>query len=140
MKVTQKPVTFEAIQFTGNNDKSIEDLLKDTRLQVVERGNWYGLRIQFPPPPYETHGYVENGKVKTVAPDSWVVVSSTGEVRILKPEEYEAEFYEHWEMPESVEQNVALLAKYLYRLANNDVFDVDPGDWSKLELLSRDAE
>lgn len=144
MDVIQKPVTYKAEQFDGKNEKPIEELLKGTGVRVLPQGNWYGLPLQFPAPPYETHGYVENGPTRKVGPDSWVVVSSTGDVRVLSAEAYDKEFYEDWETPETPEAKIAFLAKYLYKLVDtaNDKgeLSVDLGDWGKFDRLREVAE
>jgi hypothetical protein len=144
MKAIQKPTTYEAEQFDGKNEKPIVKLLEGTGVRALPQGNWYGLPLQFPAPPYETHGYVENGPTRKVGPDSWVVVSSLGDVRILSAEAYDKEFYEDWETPETPETKIALLAHYVNKLvtlaSDRGDLSVDLGDWSKLELMGRTAE
>jgi hypothetical protein len=88
----KKPVTYKALQFDGRSDEQQDELLeilKDTEVRYIGHG-----RIQFPPPPYKTHGYVENGTVETIWTFEWIVVSSIGEVRVLADEEFQKEFEE----------------------------------------------
>jgi hypothetical protein len=130
MKAIQKPITYEAEQFDGHHESAIKKLLEGTDVHVLPRGNWLGLPIHFPPPPYETHGYIENGKIIRVFPSEWVVVSSTGEVRKLTPKEYDAEFYEDWEKDLAPAEEVvvlrgqvAFLAEHVARMLS------DTGGW-----------
>lgn len=87
----ERPVTFRAVQHVTNTEVSeFEEILEGTRVSVVERRS--SLVIQFPPPPYHTHGYVENGPSETLWLYHWVVVSSLGKVRVMSDEEFTEEF------------------------------------------------
>lgn len=88
----KRPVTFRAEQYTAGvqNAEDISEILAGTRVRLREDG-----RIQFPPPPYHSHGYVENGPSMSLWVGEWVVVSSLGEVRVVSNEDFEKEFVEN---------------------------------------------
>lgn len=89
----KRPVTYKALQFDGRSDEQQEEILailKDTGVRYIGNG-----RIQFPPPPYKTHGYVENGKTEILWTFDWIVVSSLGDVSIRSEKEFEKEFAEN---------------------------------------------
>lgn len=135
MKVTQKAVTFEAEQFyTANGVANIEEMLKDSRVRIKE----YGGRAELSWPP--SSNFYQNGPSESVWGGNWIVLSSLGDVRNLSEAQYDKEFYEDWEVPETVEDRIALLAKYVYRAVNKGHVTVDPGDWNRLESLERGTE
>jgi hypothetical protein len=138
-KVVKKTVTFEAELYDGKNEQAIKDLLENT--DVKFRDGY----LRFPPPPYETHGYVENGPSRVLwANEHWVVVSSIGEVRRLTLDEFSEEFAEEWEGAVSSEQKIELLRGQLGVMAGwvMDLLEradayVTPSEWGTLEQIKK---
>lgn len=133
MQAIQKPITYEAEQHNSGTELSdLKTLLEGTGVIVHQWPNHFS--VEYPSPADVLRGRVENIWV-----GDWLVVSSLGEVRVLREDEYGKEFYEDWEVPATSATDIGLIAKYLYKLvdkAHDDrELDVDPGDWAKLEKI-----
>ncbi len=82
----KRPVTFVAVQFNGDNVADVEEILAGTRVKYIGVGK---TRLSWP-----SSGFYENGPSESLWKDDWVVVSSLGEVRVVREDRFEKEFVE----------------------------------------------